>query len=133
MFRITDKESQVDLFGGVSSILAGGSFKQYSDTGHWHNQFHKQLLSRIDESVFKVLFNETTGAPNTSVSLLVGMMILKEAFGWSDSQLFEQCRLNLLFRSALGLFNLNDALPAESTYYLLCRHMYQHQSQTGED
>jgi hypothetical protein len=133
MFRKTDKEKQVDLFGGVSSILDGGSLKQYSDTGHWHNQFRKQLVSRIDETVFKVLFNETTGAPNASVTLLIGMMILKEAFGWSDSQLFEQCRFNLLVRSALGLFNLNDALPAESTYYLLRKRMYQHQSQTGED
>ena len=81
MFRKTDKESQVDLFGGVSSILAGGSLKQYSDTGHLHNQFRRQLVSCIDETVFKVLFNETTGAPNASVSLLLGMMILKEAFG----------------------------------------------------
>lgn len=133
MFRKTDKEKQVDLFGGVSSILDGGSLKQYSDTGHWHNQFRKQVVSRIDETVFKVLFNETTGAPNASVSLLIGMMVLKEAFGWSDSQLFEQCRFNLLVRSALGLFNLNDALPADSTYYLLRKRMYQHQSQTGED
>jgi len=133
MFRKTNKEQQVDLFGGVPSILDGGSLKQYNDDGHWHNQFRKQVVSRIDETVFKVLFNETTGAPNASVSLLVGMMILKEAFGWSDSQLFEQCRFNLLVRCALGLFNLNDALPAESTYYLLRKRMYEHQNQTSED
>ena len=133
MFRKTNKEPQVDLFGGVPSILDGGSLKQYSDDGHWHNQFRKQVVSRIDEPVFKVLFNKTTGAPNASVSLLVGMMILKEAFGWSDSQLFEQCRFNLLVRCALGLFNLNDTLPAESTYYLLRKRMYEHQNQTGED
>ena len=133
MFRKTNKEPQVDLFGGVPSILDGGSLKQYSDDGHWHNQFRKQVVSRIDENVFKVLFNETTGAPNASVSLLVGMMILKEAFGWSDSQLFEQCRFNLLVRCALGLFNLNDILPAESTYYLLRKRMYEHQNQIGED
>ncbi len=133
MFRKTNKEPQVDLFGGVPSILEGGMLKQYSDDSHWHNQFRKYVVSRIDETVFKVLFNETTGAPNTSVSLLVGMMILKEAFGWSDSQLFEQCRFNLLARSALGLFNLNDTLPAESTYYLLRKRMYEHQNQTGED
>ena len=133
MFRKTNKEPQVDLFGGVPSILDGGSLKQYSDDGHWHNQFRKHVVSRIDETVFKVLFNETEGAPNASISLLVGMMILKEAFGWSDSQLFEQCRFNLLVRSALGLFNLNDTLPAESTYYLLRKRMYEYQNKTGED
>lgn len=133
MFRKTNKEPQVDLFGGVPSILEGGTLKQYNNDNHWHNQFRKYTVSRIDETVFKVLFNETTGAPNASVSLLIGMMILKEAFGWSDSQLFEQCRFNLLARSALGLFNLNDTLPAESTYYLLRKRMYEHQNQTGED
>jgi hypothetical protein len=133
MFRKTDKESQVDLFSGTSSVLAKGSLKQYSDSKHWHNQFRDQIVSRIDETIFKVLFNKTTGAPNASVSLLVGMMVIKEAFGWSDSQLFEQCKFNLLVRSALGLYNLNDALPAESTYYLLRKRMYEHHSQTGED
>ncbi len=91
MFRKTDKESQVDLFSGVPSVLSKGSLKDYNDDGHWHNQFRDQIVSRIDETIFKVLFNKTTGAPNASVSLLVGMMVIKEAFGWSDSQLFEQC------------------------------------------
>jgi hypothetical protein len=133
MFRTSDKESQVDLFSGVSSVLAKGSLKQYNDNNHWHNQFRKQVVSRIDETIFKVLFNETTGAPNSPISLLIGMMVIKEAFGWSDAQLFEQCKFNLLVRSALGLFNLNDPLPAESTYYLLRKRMYEHHSQTGDD
>jgi len=133
MFKKTNNEAQVDLFTGVSSVLSGSSLKQYNDDGHWHNQFRNQVVSRVDETNFKVLFNESMGAPNASVSLLIGMMTLKEAFGWSDSQLFEQCRFNLLVRSALGLFNLNDALPAESTYYLLRKRMYEHHLQTGED
>jgi hypothetical protein len=133
MFRKTNKESQVDLFAGIPSVLAKGSLKQYNDDGHWHNQFRNQIVSNIDETIFKVLFDETIGAPNASVSLLIGMMVIKEAFGWSDSQLFEQCQFNLLVRSALGLFNLNDGLPAESTYYLLRKRMYEHNCQTGED
>ena len=119
MFRKIDKESQIDLFSGASSVLSIGSLKQYNDNNHWHNQFRSQVISRIDENIFKVLFNDNMGAPNTSVSLLIGMMVIKEAFGWSDSQLFEQ--FNLLFRSALGLFNLNDPLPAESTCYLFAQ------------
>jgi hypothetical protein len=45
------------------------------------------------------------------------MNVLKEAFGWSDAQLFENCEHHLLVRKALGLFNLNDPIPANSTYY----------------
>ena len=133
MFKKSNKESQLDAFSSVPTMLESSAFKQYSDQGHWHNQFRDQVVMRIDESLFGVLFNTTTGAPNAPVRTLIGMMILKESFGWSDSQLFEHCRFNLLVRSALGLFNMNDPLPVESTYYLLRKRIYDHQKQGGED
>jgi len=114
-------------------MLESLAFKQYSDQGHWHNQFRKQIVMRIDESVFSILFNNTTGAPNAPVRTLIGMMIFNESFEWSDSQLFEPCRFNLLARSAIGLFNISDTLPVESTYYLLRKRIYDHQKQGGED
>ena len=126
MFRKSDSNPQLDLYGSVSSHLQGGSLRKYNDQRHWHNQFRTQVFSHIDEDLFKGLFHQTTGAPNASVSLLVGMMILKEAFEWSDAQLFEQCQFNLLTRSALGLVNMSDAAPAESTYYLLRKRMYEY-------
>lgn len=133
MFKKSNKEPQLDVFTNVPMMLESSAFKQYSDKGHWHNQFHDQVVMRIDETQFSILFNNTTGAPNASIRTLVGMMILKESFVWSDSQLFEHCRFNLLVRSALGLFNINDPLPVESTYYLLRKRIYDHQKQNGED
>jgi hypothetical protein len=133
MFKKSDKEMQLDAFTSVPTMLERSALKQYSDQGHWHNQFREQVVMRIDESIFSVLFNDTTGAPNAPARTLVGMMTLKESFGWSDSQLFEHCRFNLLVRSALSLFNINDPLPVESTYYLLRKRIYDHQKQNGED
>jgi hypothetical protein len=133
MFKKSNNEPQLDAFASVPMMLESSAFKQYSDQGHWHNQFHDQVVMRIDETIFSILFNNTTGAPNSSIRTLVGMMILKESFVWSDSQLFEQCRFNLLVRSALGLFNINDPLPVESTYYLLRKRLYDHQKQNSED
>ncbi len=133
MFKKSNKEPQLDAFASVPMMLESSAFKQYSDQCHWHNQFHNQVVMRIDETIFSILFNNTTGAPNSSIRTLVGMMILKESFVWSDSQLFEHCRFNLLVRSALGLFNMNDPLPVESTYYLLRKRIYDHQKQNGED
>jgi hypothetical protein len=113
--------------------LEGKSLNQYNNAEGWHNQFRKQIVSRIDESIFKVLYSEDMGAPNSPVSILVGMMILKDAFGWSDLQLFEHCRFNLLVRSALALFNLNDEIPADSTYYLFRKHIHQYNREHHED
>jgi len=133
MFRKSSKEPQFDIFGSVPSLLTDGAVRKYNDKNHWHNQFRQEVINFIDESPYKVLFNDTMGAPNAPIRLLVGMMILKEAFGWSDSQLFEHCQFNLLTRSALGLINMNDSLPAESTYYLLRKRIYEHNKQKGED
>jgi hypothetical protein len=110
---------QLGIFTSPTSILPAKSLRYYADSHSWHNVFCKEVLMRIDEAIFSPLFPSKIGAPNTSVRLLVGMMVLKEGFGWSDAQLFEEASYNLLVRSALGLRNLNDPLPAASTYYLL--------------
>lgn len=133
MFRKSNTQPQLDVFGSVPSLLEGAASKQFHDENHWHNKFYNHVISRIDETIFRVLFNETMGAPNAPISKLIGMMILKDAFGWSDAQLYEQCRFNLLTRAALGLFNINDSIPTESTYYLLRDRIYKHQLKTGED
>jgi hypothetical protein len=133
MFKKSDKNPQLDAFMNVPNYLDSSAAKVYEDQKHWHNQFREQVILKIDESKFEVLFNSKTGAPNAPIRLLVGMMILKEAFGWSDSQLFEQCQFNLLIRSALGLVNIDDAIPVQSTYYLLRQKLHQYQVQKGED
>ncbi len=133
MFKKTNKDVQLDAFSGVPGMLSNRSFKQYNDARKWHNLFRHQVVNRIDESLFKVLFNESMGAPNAPISVLVGMMILKESFGWSDSQLFEQGRFNLLVRSALGLYNLNEEIPAASTYYLLRNKIHAYNKEHNDD
>jgi hypothetical protein len=133
MFKKSNKEPQLDAFTSVPMMLESSAYKQYSDKNSWHNQFYDHIVSRVDETIFSVLYTNTTGAPNSPICILVGMMILKESFVWSDSQLFEQCRFNVLVRSALGLHNMNDPLPVESTYYLLRKRLYEHQKQNDED
>ena len=133
MFKKSKNGTQQDMFNSIPSMLKGPSYKQYNDDGAWHNMFRAQVVERVDEVIFKPLYDDTMGAPNASTRVLVGMMSLKEGFGWSDNELFEQCRFNLLVRSALGLFNINDSLPAESTYYLFRKKIHEYQRQTDID
>jgi len=97
MFRRSSKSSQLNFFSSVESLLKGRSLKDYEDAEKWHNQFRIQVANRIDEDIFRPLFYDGFGAPNASIRILVGMMILKEARGWSDSQLFLLMSLCLLF------------------------------------
>jgi len=125
MFKKT-KEPQLNLFASPSSLFSGRSQKMYEDEAGWHNQFRRQVTSRIDENIFKPLFSSDNGTPNASVRVLIAMMILKEAEGLSDQKLFENCRFNMLTRSAIGLVNATDTVPADSTYYLFRKRIMDH-------
>lgn len=127
MFKKTKSESQLGIFANANSFLSGRAENFYEKSDAWHNLFRVQVTARIDESICKPLFAEQTGAPNASVRVLIGMMMLKEANGWSDEQLFEQCRFNLLVRSALGLMNTDDVVPTESTYYLFRKRIVEYE------
>jgi hypothetical protein len=133
MFRSSKKVNQLDMFTSITGMLQGASYEQYNNSQAWHNMFRVHVVSRIDESQFKSLFNEKMGAPNASIRVLIGMITLKEAFGWSDSELFEHCRFNLLVRSALGLLHINDSIPAESTYYLFRKRIHDYQKEKQVD
>lgn len=121
------------MFTQADSLLPEKSRQIYRDTAQWHNQFREQVLKHIQEDIFSCLYSSKMGAPNASIRLLIGMMILKEGFGWSDAELFQECRFNLLVRSALGLQNTDDLVPTESTYYLLRKRISDHYQSSGED
>ena len=129
MFRKSDKSIQLNMFSSHANVLTDRALKTYTDEQKWHNQFRKQVTHRIDEEIFRTLFIDGFGAPNAPIRILVGMMILKEAQGWSDAQLFEQCQFNILVRSALGLLNMDDPVPAASTYYLLRKRIVLHENE----
>jgi Transposase domain (DUF772) len=126
MFKKT-KEPQLNIFNSPSSILSGKSQKIYDQKSSWHNMFRQHVTNQIDETPFGELYCNNNGTPNSSIRVLIAMMILKEAEGLSDQKIFENCRFNMLTRSAIGLLNADDAVPAESTYYLLRKRMADHE------
>jgi hypothetical protein len=133
MYRKSDNHKQLDAFSSPIEYLKDSSMNYYLKNDSWHNQFRKQVVMRIDESLFSVLYSNEKGAPNASIRVLVGMMILKEGQGWSDEQLFENSNYNLLVRSALGLMTLEDAVPVASTYYLFRRNLVEYAKEHEED
>lgn len=65
--------------------------------------------------------------------ILVAMRILKEECGCNDENLYEQCRFNLLFRVALGMFHLNNQCPSITTYYGFCRVLTKYNDEHQKD
>ena len=133
MYRRSEIEKQNELLPTVGTLLGTRSRKIYEDPLGWYNQFRQQVTNRIDEDIFKPLFNQTMGAPNASIRILVAMMVLKEGMGISDEQLYYECRFNLGTRSALGLVNIDDEIPVESTYYLFRKRIVEYEQSTGKN
>lgn len=133
MFRRSASTSPTDLFSRFESHLSDRKQRQLNDPKAWHNLVYAHITSKIDEGRFAGLYALETGRPNAPIRQLVTMMILKEGFGWSDEHLFEQGRFNVLVMRALGLMNLNDEIPTESTYYLFKQLHYAWQLRTGQD
>jgi hypothetical protein len=132
MFR-KSQEPQLNIFSSPSALLSGKSQKIYDDKAAWHNQFRQHVTTQINENLFKQLYCSDNGTPNAPIRVLVAMMILKEAEGLSDQKLFENCRFNMLTRSAIGLLNADDTVPTESTYYLFRKRVFEYAKAGGEN
>lgn len=126
MFKKAPESFQLDLYSSPASLFTGKTLKLYEDKAAWHNQFRQQVTMRIDESLFSPLYCKDNGTPNSPIRVLIAMMVLKEAEGLSDQKIFENCRFNMLTRSAIGLLNADDSVPTESTYYLFRKRINDH-------
>ena len=133
MFKKSSESGQLNIFTSPKSLFSGNSLKMYEDKQSWHNQFRQQVTMRIDENILRPLYSATNGTPNAPIRTLVAMMVLKEAEGLSDQKIFEDCRFNLLVRSAIGLHNVDDPLPTESTYYLFRKRIQEYAKEKDEN
>ena len=133
MFKKSTTNRQTDFLGNFSMNLDQQRVEILNDSEAWYNQFFEQVVCRIDESCFEVLYHSHMGRSNASIRTLLAMMALKEGFGWSDSQLYEQVHFNLMVMKALGFENLNDKAPVSSTYYLFKQAVYNYRVEQGRD
>ena len=121
------------LFSNTTELLRSQEQKTLESPDSWFNSFYREVVSKIDESIYAALYSERKGRPNAPVRILLSMIILKEGFGWTDIELDENVRFNLLVRRALGLNNLDDSVPAPSTYYDFKRKLLEYKQRSGVD
>jgi hypothetical protein len=69
----------------------------------WANIFQEKALPLIDEELFAPLYCDDNGRPNKPVSVVFGVLLLKEMFNMTDEEALEQLEFNLLWHHALRL------------------------------
>ena len=132
MFKKTRNE-QLDMFRHSYSLLSITAQKKLEEEHSWNQVVFNNFVSKIDESIYSVLYTSNRGRPNASIRVLLGMMLIKELNGWSDEQLFDQCMFNFRVKSALGILHADQDVPVESTYYDFRKKVAQYLQETGID
>lgn len=69
----------------------------------WAEAFRTHVLPLIDEEAFRACFSADNGRPNTSIRLLIGLHLLKEADDLTDDQILDALEFNLQWQHALGV------------------------------
>jgi len=133
MYRQHKTATPGTLFTSFGQILGEQKLKRLEDKKSWDNIFREQVTLAIDEQVFSSIYSQRNGRPNAPIRILVAMLILKEGFGWSDSELYDECRFNIRVMNALGLSNASDEVPVESTYYEFQKKLYEYQIKECRD
>ena len=72
----------------------------------WAKVFADEIFPSIDEQRFSVLYSDKVSRPNAPVNVIIGALIIKELFDYSDDELVENLMLDLHLQYALS----NDKL-----------------------
>ena len=132
-FKKSKQQSQPDLFATASFSLPERERRYMEDELSWHNEFYRNVLLNIDEEILRPLFVDgNMGAPTKQLRILIAMRMLKEGRGCSDEQLYENICFNLVWRQAVGLFNINDECPSIDSYYMLFRRIAEYEQNNPE-
>lgn len=105
MFRENKRHLQPPLISPLNDLSA----KQRSRLEEsWAGTFYREFFCRIDEEVLRVLYAEVPSRPNVPVNVLLGLEVLKAAFGWSDEEMYDHFNYDVQVRFAVGLQRLGE-------------------------
>ncbi len=74
----------------------------------WTKIFADEIFPAIDENRFSVLYSDKASRPNTSVNIIVGALIIKELFDYSDDEMVKSLLLDFRVQYALHTISFDE-------------------------
>ena len=81
----------------------------------WARIFAEEIMPFIDEKRFSVLYSEKASRPNTPVNVIIGALIIKELFDYSDDEMVENLMLDLHLQYALNTTSFQEQPLSDKT------------------
>lgn len=94
----------------------------------WARTFSEEIFPAIDESRFSVLYSDKASRPNTPVNVIIGALLIKELFDYSDDELVENLMLDLHLQYALHTTSFEEQPLSDKTLSRFRKRCYDYES-----
>ena len=99
----------------------------------WASIFSEDIFPNIDEKRFAVLYSDKASRPNTPVNIIVGALIIRELFDYSDDEMVENLMLDLHLQYALHTTNYKEQPLSDKTLSRFRKRCYEYEQEHGID
>ena len=115
------------------SLLPSRSEKYLYDPKASHNLYYHNVYCKVPEEMCRQLYYDGNGRPGASSRLMCAMRVYKEGGGYSDRDMFESLRFDMLVRTSMGMMSFDGRVPTESTYYKYFAAICEYKEKAGTD
>ncbi len=99
----------------------------------WTYPFQQVIFPSIDEDRFEVLYSDKLSRPNSPVNVIIGALILKEIFGFSDAELLASIYFYDRFQYALCLTSEEKPPVSINIFPNFRKRVYAYEKETARD
>ena len=99
----------------------------------WAKVFADEIFPAIDEKRFSVLYSDKASRPNTPVNVIVGALIIKELFDYSDDEMVENLMLDFRLQYALHTTSFEEQPLSDKTLSRFRRRCYDYETLHNKD
>lgn len=99
----------------------------------WAKVFADEIFPAIDEERFAVLYSDKASRPNAPVNVIVGALIIKELFDYSDDEIVENLMLDLHLQYALHTTSFKEQPISDKTLSRFRKRCYDYETLHGVD
>lgn len=99
----------------------------------WAKIFADEIFPAIDEKRFSVLYSNKASRPNAPVNVIVGALIIKELFDYSDDEIVENLMLDLHLQYALHTTSFQEQPLSDKSLSRFRKKCYDYEQLHGVD
>lgn len=99
----------------------------------WAKIFADEIFPAIDEERFSVLYSDKASRPNAPVNVIIGALIIKELFDYSDDGIVENLMLDLHLQYALHTTSFAEQPISDKTLSRFRKRCYDYETIHGVD